>query len=68
MQTVECSIGQSFVVEHERGEVTITVVSIAGNKVTLGVEDSASTQDGYQEVTLTAEDESLLELLKARAR
>lgn len=68
MQSVECSVGNSFVVEHGRGEARITVVSIERNEVTLGIEDSSQPARGYQEVTIPAENNDVLELLRTRGR
>lgn len=68
MQTVECSIGQSFLVEHADGKAKVTVVSIMGNQVTLGIEDSSVNRGLYREVTVAAKDNALLELLRSRGR
>lgn len=70
MQTMECSIGQSFVVERPSGNTRLTILKAENNEVTLGIEDSSGECGGYREVVLSANsgDQDLATLLGSRRR
>lgn len=70
MQTIECSIGNSFVVDHNHGSTRVTVLSAADNEVTLRVEElPESEHSGYRDVVVTPQSNGdILELLSARGR
>lgn len=70
MQAIECSIGKSFVVDHDHGATRITVLATADNEVTLRVEElSDSDHPECKDVVLSPSANSdILELLTARGR
>lgn len=69
MQTVECSIGNSFLINHDAGTARITVIEAVDGEVTLGIQSNISQASTYQRVTVPVESNSdILSLLKARGR